>query len=151
MSGLHSLCQPFWNLIHTTWHFLLFVMCLTRYGRVYATAADPYHHSVGPTTTYGVGTVVSYCTQSLCWKPCCPMCSSRQALIKPAMLLLSTGQFIQRRVQPLHPVLSHLSGAGAGGGPLWYPGIIWSTDAAGQIRRASKVQKWFHLLAPPRV
>lgn len=30
-----------------------------RYGRVYATAADPYHHSVGPTTTYGVGTVVS--------------------------------------------------------------------------------------------
>nr|XP_057940265.1 RNA binding protein fox-1 homolog 1-like isoform X2 [Doryrhamphus excisus] len=27
------------------------------YGRVYATAADPYHHSVGPTTTYGVGTV----------------------------------------------------------------------------------------------
>ncbi|KAM8826139.1 RNA binding protein fox-1 homolog 1-like [Synchiropus picturatus] len=29
------------------------------YGRVYATAADPYHHSVGPTTTYGVGTVAS--------------------------------------------------------------------------------------------
>jgi len=29
------------------------------YGRVYATAADPYHHSVGPTTTYGVGTMVS--------------------------------------------------------------------------------------------
>eukprot|EP00066_Takifugu_rubripes_P010124 XP_003977690.1 PREDICTED: RNA binding protein fox-1 homolog 1-like [Takifugu rubripes] len=27
------------------------------YGRVYTTAADPYHHSVGPTTTYGVGTV----------------------------------------------------------------------------------------------
>uniref|UniRef100_A0A3B3VL38 RNA binding fox-1 homolog 1, like n=1 Tax=Poecilia latipinna TaxID=48699 RepID=A0A3B3VL38_9TELE len=32
---------------------------LTRYGRVYAAAADPYHHSVGPTTTYGVGTMVS--------------------------------------------------------------------------------------------
>uniref|UniRef100_A0A8C6M4N9 RNA binding protein fox-1 homolog n=1 Tax=Nothobranchius furzeri TaxID=105023 RepID=A0A8C6M4N9_NOTFU len=29
------------------------------YGRVFATAADPYHHSVGPTTTYGVGTVAS--------------------------------------------------------------------------------------------
>uniref|UniRef100_A0A8C6T429 RNA binding fox-1 homolog 1, like n=1 Tax=Neogobius melanostomus TaxID=47308 RepID=A0A8C6T429_9GOBI len=29
------------------------------YGRVYATTADPYHHSVGPTTTYGVGTMVS--------------------------------------------------------------------------------------------
>ncbi|XP_054636879.1 RNA binding protein fox-1 homolog 1-like [Dunckerocampus dactyliophorus] len=29
------------------------------YGRVYATAADPYPHSVGPTTTYGVGTVAS--------------------------------------------------------------------------------------------
>ncbi|XP_028325603.1 RNA binding protein fox-1 homolog 1-like isoform X2 [Gouania willdenowi] len=29
------------------------------YGRVYATAADPYHHSVGPTTTYGVGTMAS--------------------------------------------------------------------------------------------
>ncbi|RXN31680.1 RNA binding fox-1 -like protein [Labeo rohita] len=27
------------------------------YGRVYATATDPYHHSVGPTTTYGVGTM----------------------------------------------------------------------------------------------
>ncbi|TMS10910.1 RNA binding protein fox-1-like protein 1-like [Larimichthys crocea] len=27
------------------------------YGRVYTTAADPYHHSVGPTTTYGVGTM----------------------------------------------------------------------------------------------
>ncbi|KAG9276309.1 hypothetical protein AMEX_G8616 [Astyanax mexicanus] len=29
------------------------------YGRVYATATDPYHHSVGPTTTYGVGTMAS--------------------------------------------------------------------------------------------
>ncbi|KAG9334289.1 hypothetical protein JZ751_008271 [Albula glossodonta] len=29
------------------------------YGRVYATAADPYHHSVGPTATYGVGTMAS--------------------------------------------------------------------------------------------
>ncbi|KAL6109393.1 uncharacterized protein ACO6RY_12533 [Pungitius sinensis] len=29
------------------------------YGRIYATAADPYHHSVGPTTTYGVGTMAS--------------------------------------------------------------------------------------------
>ncbi|XP_026120271.1 RNA binding protein fox-1 homolog 1-like isoform X2 [Carassius auratus] len=29
------------------------------YGRVYATATDPYHHSLGPTTTYGVGTVAS--------------------------------------------------------------------------------------------
>uniref|UniRef100_A0A3P8WSN9 RNA binding protein fox-1 homolog n=1 Tax=Cynoglossus semilaevis TaxID=244447 RepID=A0A3P8WSN9_CYNSE len=29
------------------------------YGRVYTTAADPYHHSVGPTTTYGVGTMAS--------------------------------------------------------------------------------------------
>lgn len=29
------------------------------YGRVYATAADPYHHSVGPTTTYGVSTMAS--------------------------------------------------------------------------------------------
>ncbi|KAG2457444.1 RFX1L protein, partial [Polypterus senegalus] len=27
------------------------------YGRVYAAAADPYHHTVGPTATYGVGTV----------------------------------------------------------------------------------------------
>ncbi|XP_058504596.1 RNA binding protein fox-1 homolog 1-like isoform X1 [Solea solea] len=29
------------------------------YGRVYTTTADPYHHSVGPTTTYGVGTMAS--------------------------------------------------------------------------------------------
>ncbi|XP_035287555.1 RNA binding protein fox-1 homolog 1-like isoform X2 [Anguilla rostrata] len=29
------------------------------YGRVYTAAADPYHHSVGPTATYGVGTVAS--------------------------------------------------------------------------------------------
>ncbi|KAF4103051.1 RNA binding protein fox-1 homolog 1-like isoform X1 [Onychostoma macrolepis] len=29
------------------------------YGRVYTTATDPYHHSVGPTTTYGVGTMAS--------------------------------------------------------------------------------------------
>uniref|UniRef100_A0A673FP66 RNA binding protein fox-1 homolog n=1 Tax=Sinocyclocheilus rhinocerous TaxID=307959 RepID=A0A673FP66_9TELE len=29
------------------------------YGRVYATATDPYHHSVGPTTTYGIGTMAS--------------------------------------------------------------------------------------------
>ncbi|XP_068616538.1 RNA binding protein fox-1 homolog 1-like [Brachionichthys hirsutus] len=29
------------------------------YGRVYAAAADPYHPSVGPTATYGVGTVAS--------------------------------------------------------------------------------------------
>ncbi|KTF84146.1 hypothetical protein cypCar_00028083 [Cyprinus carpio] len=29
------------------------------YGRIYATATDPYQHSVGPTTTYGVGTVAS--------------------------------------------------------------------------------------------
>uniref|UniRef100_A0A3Q3MS73 RNA binding protein fox-1 homolog 3 n=1 Tax=Mastacembelus armatus TaxID=205130 RepID=A0A3Q3MS73_9TELE len=28
------------------------------YGRVYATA-DPYHHTIGPTTTYSVGTMVS--------------------------------------------------------------------------------------------
>ncbi|XP_033984059.1 RNA binding protein fox-1 homolog 1-like isoform X2 [Trematomus bernacchii] len=29
------------------------------YGRVYTTSADPYHHSVGPTTPYGVGTMAS--------------------------------------------------------------------------------------------
>ncbi|XP_031432058.1 RNA binding protein fox-1 homolog 1-like isoform X2 [Clupea harengus] len=29
------------------------------YGRVYASTTDPYHHSVGPTTTYGVGTMAS--------------------------------------------------------------------------------------------
>ncbi|XP_051576926.1 RNA binding protein fox-1 homolog 1-like isoform X2 [Myxocyprinus asiaticus] len=29
------------------------------YGRVYAAATDPYHHSVGPTTSYGVGTMAS--------------------------------------------------------------------------------------------
>ncbi|KAM6936057.1 RNA binding protein fox-1 homolog 1-like isoform 2-T2 [Lycodopsis pacificus] len=29
------------------------------YGRIYTTAADPYHHSLGPTTTYGVGTMAS--------------------------------------------------------------------------------------------
>ncbi|CAL8247302.1 unnamed protein product [Lota lota] len=29
------------------------------YGRVYTTTADPYHHAVGPTTTYGVGTMAS--------------------------------------------------------------------------------------------
>ncbi|KAM3872834.1 RNA binding protein fox-1 homolog 1-like [Diretmus argenteus] len=29
------------------------------YGRVYAATTDPYHHSVGPTTTYGVGTMAS--------------------------------------------------------------------------------------------
>ncbi|TNN81043.1 RNA binding protein fox-1 1-like [Liparis tanakae] len=30
-----------------------------QYGRIYAAAADPYHHSVGPTATYGVGTMAS--------------------------------------------------------------------------------------------
>ncbi|XP_061091675.1 RNA binding protein fox-1 homolog 1-like isoform X2 [Conger conger] len=30
------------------------------YGRVYAAATDPYHHSVGPTATYGVGTASLY-------------------------------------------------------------------------------------------
>uniref|UniRef100_A0A8C9UXL1 RNA binding protein fox-1 homolog n=1 Tax=Scleropages formosus TaxID=113540 RepID=A0A8C9UXL1_SCLFO len=29
------------------------------YGRVYTATADPYHHSVGPTATYGVGTMAS--------------------------------------------------------------------------------------------
>ncbi|XP_076136240.1 RNA binding protein fox-1 homolog 1-like isoform X1 [Alosa pseudoharengus] len=29
------------------------------YGRVYASTTDPYHHSVGPTATYGVGTMAS--------------------------------------------------------------------------------------------
>ncbi|CAL8359978.1 unnamed protein product [Arctogadus glacialis] len=29
------------------------------YGRVYTTAPDPYHHAVGPTPTYGVGTMAS--------------------------------------------------------------------------------------------
>ncbi|XP_041088309.1 RNA binding protein fox-1 homolog 1-like isoform X1 [Polyodon spathula] len=29
------------------------------YGRVYTTAPDPYHHTVGPTATYGVSTVAS--------------------------------------------------------------------------------------------
>ncbi|KAJ8354894.1 hypothetical protein SKAU_G00224610 [Synaphobranchus kaupii] len=29
------------------------------YGRVYTTTADPYHHSVGPAATYGVGTMAS--------------------------------------------------------------------------------------------
>ncbi|XP_043915395.1 RNA binding protein fox-1 homolog 3-like [Protopterus annectens] len=29
------------------------------YGRVYAAAADPYHHAVGPAATYGVGAVAS--------------------------------------------------------------------------------------------
>lgn len=54
----------------------MFPFFLRRYGRVYATAADPYHHSVGPTTTYGVGTVVSSNTSGVCWKPCCFMCGS---------------------------------------------------------------------------
>lgn len=38
----------------------MFPLHLGSYGRVYATAADPYHHAVGPTTTYGMGTVVSW-------------------------------------------------------------------------------------------
>lgn len=46
-----SICRLFMNLLLASFH---------RYGRVYATAADPYHHSVGPTTTYGVGTMVSW-------------------------------------------------------------------------------------------
>ena len=55
------------------WHLLL--IFLTRYGRVYATAADPYHHSVGPTTTYGVGTMVSWVKHAqlpvnICSRPC---------------------------------------------------------------------------------
>ncbi|KAJ3598580.1 hypothetical protein NHX12_002089 [Muraenolepis orangiensis] len=29
------------------------------YGRVYAAAADPYHHAMGPAATYGVGTMAS--------------------------------------------------------------------------------------------
>lgn len=48
-----------------------------RYGRVYATAADPYHHSVGPTTTYGVGTVVSCHART--------HARVRQVLIKPGV------------------------------------------------------------------
>eukprot|EP00072_Mus_musculus_P064730 XP_011247434.1 PREDICTED: RNA binding protein fox-1 homolog 3 isoform X5 [Mus musculus] len=30
------------------------------YGRVYA-AADPYHHTIGPTATYSIGTMASLC------------------------------------------------------------------------------------------
>uniref|UniRef100_A0A3Q2QV14 RNA binding fox-1 homolog 1, like n=1 Tax=Fundulus heteroclitus TaxID=8078 RepID=A0A3Q2QV14_FUNHE len=45
----------FWSILSEN---LLHVF-LTRYGRVYTAAADPYHHSVGPTTTYGVGTMAS--------------------------------------------------------------------------------------------
>ncbi|KAK9513904.1 hypothetical protein VZT92_027405 [Zoarces viviparus] len=29
------------------------------YGRIYTTATDPYHHSLGPTAAYGVGTMAS--------------------------------------------------------------------------------------------
>uniref|UniRef100_S4RWI4 RNA binding fox-1 homolog 3 n=1 Tax=Petromyzon marinus TaxID=7757 RepID=S4RWI4_PETMA len=29
------------------------------YGRVYAAAADPYHHAIGPAATYGVSTMAS--------------------------------------------------------------------------------------------
>uniref|UniRef100_A0A8B9J8E5 RNA binding fox-1 homolog 3b n=1 Tax=Astyanax mexicanus TaxID=7994 RepID=A0A8B9J8E5_ASTMX len=37
-------------------------VCLVNsYGRVYATA-DPYHHSIAPTNTYSVGTMVSSCS-----------------------------------------------------------------------------------------
>lgn len=80
-----------------------------RYGRVYATAADPYHHSVGPTTTYGVGTMVSSVkthTQPL-WKAPVSgyVCGEHPAPVTPAILHLSTGQSVQRRVQPLHSIL----------------------------------------------
>ncbi|KAI4811730.1 hypothetical protein KUCAC02_014606 [Chaenocephalus aceratus] len=34
------------------------------YGRVYTTSADPYHHSVGPTTTYGVAGEVKKANRS---------------------------------------------------------------------------------------
>lgn len=67
--------------------FLLSFFFWLRYGRVYATAADPYHHSVGPTTTYGVGTMVSWVKTckatvdshvcSMCADTCCPASVTR--------------------------------------------------------------------------
>lgn len=63
----------------SAFHFLLFVFFFfwPRYGRVYATAADPYHHSVGPTTTYGVGTMVSWVKTHTATvdSHVCPMCA----------------------------------------------------------------------------
>lgn len=34
-----------------------FPPCSSSYGRVYA-ATDPYHHTIGPTATYSIGTMV---------------------------------------------------------------------------------------------
>uniref|UniRef100_A0A8B9H7E3 RNA binding protein fox-1 homolog n=1 Tax=Astyanax mexicanus TaxID=7994 RepID=A0A8B9H7E3_ASTMX len=41
--------------------YRFFLLAKIHYGRVYATA-DPYHHSIAPTNTYSVGTMVSSCS-----------------------------------------------------------------------------------------
>ncbi|XP_076864050.1 uncharacterized protein rbfox3b [Brachyhypopomus gauderio] len=53
------------------------------YGRVYATA-DPYHHTIGPATTYSVGTMLSELVGSVC-------CSERGAYCTDEELPIISG------------------------------------------------------------
>lgn len=61
--------------------------------------------------------------------------------LTPAVLRLSPGQFVQRRIQPLHPVLSQPAEGGVEvKWSLSNSGIGWSVDAAGQVMRSSTVE-----------
>lgn len=54
---------------HISW--LNLPLCLpSSYGRVYAT--DPYHHTLAPAPTYGVGAMVSTTSSSSWLLPCPP-------------------------------------------------------------------------------
>lgn len=62
-----------------------FFSFLFSYGRLYA--ADPYHHTLAPATTYGVGAVVSADLSTPLPLPCLPVCPEPP-------LLLSSPQFL---------------------------------------------------------
>lgn len=107
-------------------------MTLRRYGRVYATAADPYHHSVGPTTTYGVGTMVSLVKtrHSRCWK--------LHLLWHLARCFCHQASLYRGGYNRFTPYWVTRQGSGEGGmrSSLLNSGIGWSMDTAGQVMRS---------------
>lgn len=127
--------------------FLFGIYVFTRYGRIYTTAADPYHHSVGPTTTYGVGTMVSTIkTYTTTIKGHSITSVSTKGIWHLSFLVYSVenqhmlcsvyvlGQFVQRRIQPLYTLLSWPMGAKKSLSLTL--GLGWSKDAAGQVMRS---------------
>lgn len=73
-------------------------------------------------------------TQTLCLaKVSRNICGEHRAPLTPGILHLSTGQFVQGRIQPLHPVLTSLTGAEKS---LLNSGTGRSVDAAGQVSRS---------------